>query len=107
MACTASGTSSPRGASTPRIAAVVNFRRRWCSNGSGIHAAVAFWWDVPDGQSIALSIRLGWIWIAIFLGSLFFAKWRALWLLILAPFALYWPAMWIFVAHACDLLGRC
>jgi hypothetical protein len=75
--------------------------------GSIIDAAVAFWWDVPDGQSIALSIRLGWIWIAIFLGSLFFAKWRALWLLILAPFALYWPAMWIFVAHACDLLGRC
>jgi len=87
--------------------------------GSIVAAAVAFWCgplrfivyagpnDVPDGQSIAFSIWFGWIWIAIFLGCLFFAKWRALWLLILAPFALYWPAMWIFVGHACDLLGRC
>jgi hypothetical protein len=84
-----------------------------------IAAAVACWWgplrfiiyagpnDVPTGNSIALSVWLGWIWIATFLGSLFFEKWRALWLLILAPFALYWPAMWIFVGHACDLLGRC
>jgi hypothetical protein len=84
-----------------------------------VATAVAFWWgplrfiiyagpgDVPTSHAVALSVWLGWIWIAIFLGSLFFAKWRALWLPILAPFALYWPAMWIFVGHACDLLGRC
>ena len=84
-----------------------------------IAATVAFWWgplrfiiyagpnDVPTGQSIALSVWLGWFWIATFVGSLFFGRLRALWLLILAPFALYWPAMWIFVGHACNLLGRC
>ena len=82
--------------------------------GSIIAAGVAFWWgplrfiiyagpgDVPTSHALALSIWLGWIWIAIFLGSVLFAKWRAFWLLLAAPFA-----MWIFVGHACDLLGRC
>ena len=48
-----------------------------------IAATVALWWgplrfiiyagpnDVPTGQSIALSVWLGWFWIATFVGSLF------------------------------------
>ena len=84
-----------------------------------IAALVALWWgpirfllyalpgDVPDGEAVAVSVWLGWIWIAIFVGALYFVRWRGLWLLPSAPFALYWPAMWIFVAHGCDLLGRC
>ena len=82
-------------------------------------AAVAFYWgpvrwfvydsgnDVPNSETVAVSIWLGWLWIAIFIGAACFARSRALWLLLAAPFALYWPAMWIFVGHGCDLLGRC
>jgi hypothetical protein len=90
----------------------------WIIAGS-IAALVACWWGplrfllyappgyLPDGDAITISVWLGWLWIAIFAGALYFVRWRALWLLPLAPFALYWPAMWIFVAHGCDLIGRC
>lgn len=82
-------------------------------------ALLAFWWGplrfilyapsgyVPDSPALEVSVWLGWAWIAIFVAALYFVRWRALWLLLLAPFALYWPAMWIFVGHGCDLLGRC
>ena len=82
-------------------------------------AAVAFYWGplrfliyappgyVPDDHTLEVSIWLGWLWIAIFAGAAYFARWWALGLLLVSPLALYWPAMWIFVAHACDLLGRC
>jgi hypothetical protein len=63
--------------------------------------------DIPSSNNVALSIWLGWIWIGTFVAALFARGRRALWLLIAAPFALYWPAMWIFAGHACDPLGRC
>lgn len=91
----------------------------WVICGGLAVAAVAFYWGplrfiiyappgyLPDDEALTVSVWLGWLWIAIFVGALYFARWRALWLLLAAPFALYWPAMWIFVGHACDLLGRC
>jgi hypothetical protein len=90
----------------------------WMIGGIAV-AAVAFYWGplrwllyappgyVPDGYMVTISIWLAWIWIAIFIGAVAFARWRALWLVLVAPFALYWPAMWIFVGRACDFLGRC
>jgi hypothetical protein len=63
--------------------------------------------DIPSINAVARSVWLGWLWIGTFVAALYFRRWRALWLLFAAPFALYWPAMWIFVAHVCDLLGRC
>jgi len=63
--------------------------------------------DIPDPLNVSVSIWLGWIWIGTFVAALFFRGWRALWLLLAAPLALFWPAIWIFVGHACDLLGRC
>jgi hypothetical protein len=62
--------------------------------------------DVPNSSGIAISVWLGWTWIATFVAAICALRWRALWLLVAAPFALYWPGMWVFVAHACDLFGR-
>jgi hypothetical protein len=83
-------------------------------------AALCFgplWWFIADGQAgggtiptasaVAFSVWLGWTWIATFVVAFWFARWRALWLLFLPPFALVWPAMWVFYGHACDLFGRC
>jgi hypothetical protein len=82
-------------------------------------AAVAFLWgplrwflyagsnDIPDSYNLARSVWLGWTWIGTFGTTLLICKWRALWLLLAAPFALYWPAMWIFIGHACDMVGHC
>ncbi len=90
----------------------------WIFGGIAV-AGVALYWGplrwliyappgyVPDGNTITISIWLGWLWIAIFIGAVCFVRWRALWLLLVAPFALYWPSMWIFVGRACDLFGRC
>ena len=63
--------------------------------------------DVPDSGAVALSIWLAWIWIGVLIAAIIFRGRRALWFLVQAPFVLYWPGMWIFVAHACSLLGDC
>jgi hypothetical protein len=63
--------------------------------------------DVPLADSLFVSVWVGWIWIATFVGAIWTARWKALWLLLAAPFALYWPMMWIFVAGACNILGNC
>jgi hypothetical protein len=54
---------------------------------AGIVAAVVeFWWGwvlyaapgyVPDGNALTISIWLGWAWIAIFVVTLYFVRWRA------------------------------
>lgn len=94
----------------------------WWISASIVVAAVAFFlgplrWiiadtrfgggTVPNADAVALSVWLGWLWVGTFVTALYFRGWRAVWLLFAAPFALLWPAMWIFVGHACDLLGRC
>ena len=61
--------------------------------------------DVPEAGILDLSIWLGWLWIVVFVVAVWLGGRRALWLLLAAPFALYWPSMWIFVAHACSLTG--
>jgi hypothetical protein len=63
--------------------------------------------DVPDSYALSLAIWLGWAWIFSFAVAVANVGCRAFWLLLAAPFALYWPFMWIFVAGACDVLGRC
>jgi len=63
--------------------------------------------DVPDANVLSAAIWLGWLWIAIFAAALFFIGRRSLWLLLGAPFALGWPILWIFVAHACSITGNC
>ena len=61
--------------------------------------------DVPTSGAVTLAIWLGWLWIGMFAVALVTVGKRAIWFLLQAPFVLYWPAMWIFVARACSLTG--
>lgn len=61
--------------------------------------------DVPNGVLLTQLIGIAWTWIILFVLSIMFYRWRALWLLFGAPFVLFWPCMWIFVAHKCNLFG--
>jgi hypothetical protein len=63
--------------------------------------------SLPSAETLGLCIWLGWLWIAIFVGASAWYRRRSLWLLLGAPFALWWPFMWIFVSHACSLVGNC
>lgn len=63
--------------------------------------------DVPNAGALSLSVWLGWLWLASFAFTLFLHHLRAMWLVLAAPFTLYWPAMWIFVGHVCSLAGKC
>ena len=49
---------------------------------------------LPNGSSLKLCTYLAAAWVVIFLLSAFSFKRKALWLLLAAPFALYWPLMW-------------
>jgi hypothetical protein len=63
---------------------------------------------IPDVWVLALSVWLGWLWIASFIAALVAYRWKALWLLVAAPFALAWPAAWVYVAFpSCDPIGAC
>jgi hypothetical protein len=82
-------------------------------------AATGFWWgpgrwlafagpnDVPTSEILSLCIKIGWLWLATFVVAVVAYRRRALWLIVGAPFVLFWPVMWIFVARACSLLGTC
>jgi hypothetical protein len=86
---------------------------------SGLVATYGFWigplsWiiyntgnDIPNGEATDLSIWIGWLWLGIFSVTVVRCKKMALWLLLLAPFALFWPCMWIFVGRGCSLFGNC
>jgi hypothetical protein len=63
--------------------------------------------DIPSSRTLELCIWSGWLWIALFALACVQSPRRSLWLLLAAPFALWWPGMWIFVADACSLTGRC
>jgi hypothetical protein len=99
----------------------MNRLRNWVIASAAV-ALLAFaigpgWWaydvtfyssnDIPDPIIISAAICLGWLWIAVFAAALWFVGRRALWLLLGAPLALAWPILWIFVAHACSLVGKC
>jgi hypothetical protein len=62
---------------------------------------------LPNASSLTLCVWLGWLWIALFALACVQSPRRSLWLLLGAPFALWWPAMWIFNSHACSLIGNC
>jgi hypothetical protein len=62
---------------------------------------------VPASRIISICIWIAWLWIFEFAVALALYRWRTLWLLLVAPLALWWPVMWIFVSRACDIIGRC
>ena len=62
---------------------------------------------VPASWAVSLAIWLAWIWLALLAAAAVLVRWRAVWVALPAPLVLYWPAMWIFVAHACNPLGAC
>jgi hypothetical protein len=62
---------------------------------------------VPTNETASICIRIGWLWLAIFAATLGAYRARGLWVIVGAPFALFWPIMWIFVARYCSLLGAC
>ena len=55
--------------------------------------------DVP--AIVLCNLGLGAFWCALLIAAIFWYRWRALWLLISAPFLLYWPVGLWFLARAC------
>ena len=47
--------------------------------------------DVPNAETLRLCSHLAAAWVAVFVVSLSLFRARALWLLLTAPFALWWP----------------
>jgi hypothetical protein len=74
---------------------------------SAIIAVAGFWvgpglWlaydrgsDVPNGQTLLTCTYFALAWVVIFLLAVFIYRWKALWLLLFAPFALLWPTMFL------------
>jgi hypothetical protein len=46
------------------------------------------------------SLAFSGAWVATFLLSIFILRWRALWLLVGAPFALFWPMLFVLFSVA-------
>jgi hypothetical protein len=60
----------------------------------------------PTPAVVSFCIWIAWVWLAVFVVSVFMLRVRSLWLLLEAPFVLYFP--WTFVAHGvCSLAGHC
>ena len=51
-------------------------------------------------------IWLAWAWVLSTLAAAYFIRWRALWLLLTVPVALFWPLVGI-ASYKCGLLGGC
>ena len=60
-----------------------------------------------DNNSLPRLIWLGWLWIFSVIAAFAACRWKSLWLLAWAPFALYFPVLFIFFLDACDIFGRC
>lgn len=96
---------------------------RLCTVASISIAAFAFWYGpgrvmiamqapgafgVPDDAAVIIdTIWLGWLWIFSFAAAAVSCRWRSLALLVIAPFALFYPSMWVFSAKICDPFGLC
>jgi hypothetical protein len=53
-------------------------------------------------------IWAAWIWVITFFVAVYINRWRALWLLLAAPFALIWPITTLVVGqNICHWYGRC
>ena len=87
---------------------------RWFVFLSAVLAAAGFWigpgrWlayagsgDVPDLALLRLCTCFALSWFAVFIVSILRYRWRALWQLLFAPFALLWPGM--FLIHGMSVL---
>ena len=53
------------------------------------------------------AIWLGWLWIVTFLVAAYTDRWRSLWLLLAAPFALGWPMAALIFGSICHPWGGC
>jgi hypothetical protein len=56
--------------------------------------------------SVPVCILIAWTWIAVSGAGLVFCRVRGLWLILEAPFVLYFPASFV-MNGTCSLLGRC
>lgn len=75
----------------------------WC--GPGRMLVFAYRNDVPSAETISGCIWLAWLWLATVAAALAIYRWRAVWLLIPAPFVLFWPVLFIVNANECSLFG--
>jgi hypothetical protein len=50
---------------------------------------------VPSGQTLLLCTYFALAWVAWFAACVLLYRWKALWLLLLAPFAILWPTMFL------------
>ena len=64
--------------------------------------------DVPEGGwPIFLVIWIGWAWLATFFLAGYRHRFRALWLAIGTPFALYFPVLFVAMMTHCRFYGAC
>jgi hypothetical protein len=54
---------------------------------------------MPNDASIISTNWVAGLWLIIFTFALLLYKVKALWFLLIAPFALYWPLMWLIYGH--------
>lgn len=80
-------------------------------------AAIGFWigpgryflfagpYDVPSRVIVSYCTWTAWLWALFALTALLVYRWRAVPVLLGAPFVLFWPFMWIGQVPGCSIFG--